>query len=85
MAYDEVLELPLRVFTLYNSSISRLRAEEDMRLLRILSSANNGEVANDVFNELQDHLGTTIETEGERIVEMETDALDKLKSMQNIR
>jgi hypothetical protein len=69
--------MPLKVFTLYNSNINRLRAEEDTRLLSILCSANSGESAKNVLDRLREDLGQP--TISEAI--MEEGAIERLKKL----
>lgn len=83
MSYDEILELPLKVFTLYNSNINRIRAEKEMRHLRVLASATDGERIKELYIYLLDELGETTETEVSGFVKMEPDAIEKLMGLQN--
>lgn len=82
MSYDDVLELPLRVFNLYNSNINRLKAEDEMRQLRVLAAASSGELMKSVYSSLQEELGELSQTEGVAYVPMESNAIDKLKGLQ---
>jgi DNA polymerase III psi subunit len=86
MSYDEILELPLKVFTIYNKNISRIRAEEDTRLIRVFAAAGpnaSGELLKDTIDNLHIELGTIVKLDYEKPVEADTDAFAKLASMQN--
>lgn len=81
MHYDVVLDLPLKVFSLYNENVSRLRAEEDIRLLHLLGSSHDGESINRTLNKLIDENDNPIESIPPQYVEPEEGAIEKLKSL----
>jgi len=57
MTYREVLDLPLRVFWTMSGKIHRIQAEEDMRRLSLLVSANSTEDAAARNEALLDEMG----------------------------
>lgn len=81
MDYDTVLDLPLKVFSFYNVNISRLRAEEDIRLLSLLASANNSDNFKSTFDRLERENGEPIKEQPKLVVKMEEGALDKLRNL----
>lgn len=50
--------MPVRLFWFYNRQVDRVRAEEDLRLLRILASAQGGEAFTKEADRLNKELGT---------------------------
>lgn len=83
MHYDVVLDLPLKVFSLYNTNISRLRAEEDKRLLILFASANDGESIRKTMDRLEQENDEPIRVIPPQFVKPEEGALDKLKALSN--
>lgn len=83
MDYDTVLDLPLKVFSLYNSQVTKIRAEKDMRLLSLLASSQSKEGVEKTYKRLQNELGEPIkETKSHKlIVEPEEGAFEKLKML----
>jgi Na+/phosphate symporter len=63
MGYQEVLKLPLKTFWALNRQLDRLRAEEEQRLLRVLSSAQSAESATQLQQELRQQIGEPVEHE----------------------
>jgi hypothetical protein len=43
MTYREVMEMPFRVFWSFNRQVTRLKADDEMRQLRLLSAVQSAE------------------------------------------
>lgn len=58
--YWDVLSLPIKTFWSLNRQVNRLRAEADIRSLRITSAAASGEAATKLHDELQREIETPV-------------------------
>lgn len=80
MDFEKVLELPLKTFTLYNQNIDRLRAEQDMRTLKLLISHTTTDHVKSCVQDLTQELDSpAIFTP-----KMDKDAFERLKALQGI-
>ncbi len=50
--------MPVRLFWFYSRQVDRIRAEEDLRLLRVLAAAQSGEAMTKEAERLNQELGT---------------------------
>lgn len=76
---EEIYRLPIRTFWAMEANISRLMAEEDMRMIRLLASAQAPKAAEEVSRQLAQEMGTVVI---ERAVRDE-DGFKRLKGMRN--
>lgn len=60
MSYEDVLKLPLKTFWLLNRQLNRLRAEEDLRRLKISVASGSEEGFNTAHGELVKELGSPV-------------------------
>ena len=80
MSYKNIMDMPIRAFWVFNSNVNRLRAEDDMRQLQVLASAQSGEGYEDCMSGLKEELGTpTVHLDNRR----DADAIDQLKNALN--
>lgn len=61
MGYREVMGIPVRTFWFLNNTINRVRADEDLRHLTVVNSAQSGEGAKDTRERLIIEMGQVIE------------------------
>lgn len=82
MKPDEVLAMPTRLFFALERQINRVRAEQDMRHLAVVTSAASGASAHATYQNLSAEQGEvyTIGASNRGIVEREEGALEKLQS-----
>jgi hypothetical protein len=57
MAFDAVLDLPLKRFWFLVNQVDRLRAEQDLRHIQLLGSAEDGEMRQVAMDNLKTELG----------------------------
>lgn len=57
MNYRDVLEMPLVTFWSYNRQINRLRAEQDQRLMRVMTAVNSPEGYEALAKTLEEEIG----------------------------
>lgn len=70
------MEMPIRSFWSATANVSRISAERDLRLLKVLAAANNGEQLTALFDVLKNEQGTpTVAIDRRR----EVGATDKLR------
>lgn len=55
--FDELLSLPLKRFWFLVNQIDRLRAEEGIRHIQLLASAQDGDAIKEVLESLKDEMG----------------------------
>lgn len=60
MTVEEIYRLPIRTFWLLETNISRLRAEEDLRHIRLLVSQHQSESLNELTSSLAADMGATV-------------------------
>jgi len=78
MSHRDVLGLPINTFWMLDRNISRVRAEEDQRLLRLFLTAQSGD--RDGIDDYASSLNAEI---GHPVIEravMEKGAIDRLKA-----
>lgn len=80
MNYRDVLDLPLKAFWMLDRNISRIKAEDDLRQVRLSALASSGskEALENFMTELSDEVGKPIQQDQSV---MEPGAMDRLKSL----
>lgn len=73
------------MFTLYNTNVNRLRAEEDIRLLYVLASSDSADAFKTTQARLQKAYGEPLVQQRHGIIPPESGAYEKLKRLQNVR
>jgi hypothetical protein len=73
----------LKVFSLYNRNVSRLRAEEDLRLIQLLACADSPEGYRQITERLKSDYGEPVITKRSGIVPMQRDAWERLKALRD--
>ena len=60
MTDEQVLSMPIRRFWLFNESVDRLQASQDMRNLNVILGAKTPEGAKEVSDKLSEAIGTVV-------------------------
>lgn len=82
--YQEVLDLPLRVFWLLNNNIRRLLAERDVRSLNNAMGAQSADGYEKRMKELTIDLGEPVKIDEEARLKSETFDKEGLEYLRNI-
>lgn len=80
MSHREVLDTPLKTFWVLNAKIDQLRAEEDMRQMRLIQTANSQskEAIQGLWRDLQKEVGTPFKEKDE----LDRKGLEELRQLQ---
>jgi len=80
MSRQEVLDTPVKTFWLLNAKIDQLRAEEDMRLMRVMQAANSQsrEAIEGLWRDLKKEVGTPFKEKDE----LDREGLEELRKLQ---
>lgn len=79
MPVDELYRLPIRMFWALEANINRLMAEEDLRTIRLLASAQAPKSAEEVMRQLALEMGTVVIEAPVR----DEEGFKRLKGLQN--
>jgi hypothetical protein len=55
--HDALLKMPIKRFWFYHRQVTRLRAEEDLRMLSLMGAATSGESYKQAFDKLHEEFG----------------------------
>lgn len=82
MSFNETIELPLNVFWLLNTSIQRIRAEENLRAVTV-ASATTGTAENyrEVRESLMTELGEVMKVDPIETAERDEQGFQELKAI----
>lgn len=77
----QVRAMPARMFWCMERNISRIRAEEDMRMLRALNGAQSKEATKQAYEDLAAEVGETCQIRRPKIVKPEPNVKEKFKRL----
>lgn len=97
MAFDAVLDTPLKRFWFLVNQIDRLKAEENLRLLQVTGAANDAEAIQIALENLKNEMGQVfvweeqapseirIDPETDTDPEFDKGGLERLKALSGLR
>lgn len=80
LSATETLGLPIKTFWLLDSNIPRVRAEEDLRAMRIQAGTQNPKGYEELANNLAKEIGTVVVADATR----DEEGFARLKRMQKV-
>jgi hypothetical protein len=84
MSWGDALKLPLKVFWMLNKQVGRLRAEADLRMLKLLQVAQAPDVAKTVHGELVREVGQTVKETSNKAAKVDVEGFTELMKFDQV-